>query len=363
VSYVGDPVQRFTSGAEIGVDVAAIERELAALWRQAGEKTQGVVRACLWNLIVRTDGDDLFERAKRLIGAIAPACPARVLMLRSGTPGTGHELEAWISANCHVAPGGGKLMCSEEVTIATRGRGDEHVPSLVRALLVPDVPTALYWAGPPPRDLTEARQLVEMSDRLIVDSGAAGAIVEQVHLVKVRDAARRVRVSDLGWLRLAGTRVLLASFFDAPVGTDPLERLRTVRVVGARGGTATALLLLGWLMSRLGLGTARTTSAHEGRAWLLACKSGEVRVEFVARDVETLGHGILEVVLEAEGGDRFAVTAHGRESVELACNRLPTRTLAAIDRPDSELLVAALGGRGNDPLFAQALARAVELLA
>ena len=63
-----------------------------------------------------------------------------------GTP----EIEAWISALCAVAPGGGKLLCSEKVTVKSHMGGRRHVPALVRALRVPDVPTALLWTGAPP---------------------------------------------------------------------------------------------------------------------------------------------------------------------------------------------------------------------
>jgi len=98
-----------------GVDVASIEKELAGLWAAAGDGAKGrsgeaagaprdVSRACLWNLVVWTEREAEFARAKQLVDAVTPACPARVLMLNLAA-GAGKELDAWVSANCHLAPG------------------------------------------------------------------------------------------------------------------------------------------------------------------------------------------------------------------------------------------------------------------
>src|SRR5262249_3379055 len=138
------------------------------------ETSRGAVtRACLWNLVVHMDGDVAFEHTRKLIDDAVPACPARVLLLRLNPEGNadGAELEAWISANCQIAPGGGKLVCSEEITREARGGGLAHVPSLVRALLVPDVPTALLWRGAPPTSLAPVQPLIGVTERLIVDTG------------------------------------------------------------------------------------------------------------------------------------------------------------------------------------------------
>jgi len=71
--------------------------------------------------------------------------------------------------------------------------------------------------------------------------------------------------------------------------------------------------------------------------------------------------GIYELLIESEGGGRFSITDAGPHALELRGTGLPTRVLAAPERPDAELLVAALGVRGRDPLFCHALACAAEL--
>jgi hypothetical protein len=356
---VGTSLETFTSGEPTGVDVPSIERELASLWRQSAESgDKAVSRACLWNLVIHAEGDAAYQNAQKIAQAIAPACPARFLLLDLEPPEEGRrELEAWISANCHLAPGGGKLLCSEEITLLARGRGAEHLPSLVSALLVPDVPTAVYWTGPRPSDALKWRRLVEAGERLIVDTGRLVSASELVGLSSVARLSFDVELADLGWLRLAPFRVLLASLFDPPIGAEPLRRCTRVRLDCAREGAATAALLVGWLASRLDWGPPR----RSGQGWTIPRAGGELRLDIDLRDVDAGADGIYAFEVAGDKGESYSITDAGPQVVEARGTGLPTRLLSAPERPPAELLVAALGMRGHDPLFGAALARAAEL--
>jgi glucose-6-phosphate dehydrogenase assembly protein OpcA len=356
----------FTKGEEIVVDVQAIERDLAALWRQASadqDAQRAVTRACLWNLVFHAEGEEIFWRIKKLIDAISPAVPARVLVLRPEPVGEGPELEAWISANCHIAPGGGKLLCSEEVTITGRGPGAEHFPGVVRALLVPDVPVAFYWAGPPPTDLRASRPLLAGIDRLLVDTGDLEQEDQLKGLAQFATAASGVDLADLGWLRLAPYRFLLASLFDRPVGADPVVTAKRVTLEVAPKRAATAVLLLGWMSSRLKWGRPRRTQSSGHRQWIVARMGGEVVLEVKESQqlAEETRHGIVSIEIESSVGSSFKIRRVSEEYAEISSPNMPTRTLSAPSHKDEELMVAALGVRGHDPLFAEALARAAEI--
>src|SRR6185295_18631806 len=140
-------------------------------------------------------------------------------------PPGGRELEAWISANCHLAPGGGKLLCSEEITLSAHGGGAAHLPALVSALQVPDVPAALVWIGARPSEAIREKRLLEGADRVVIDTGAIGGSAELVGVASLARFAGEIEVADLGWLRLGPFRLLLASLFDPPVGAEPLRRV------------------------------------------------------------------------------------------------------------------------------------------
>lgn len=234
-------LEHFTSGHAIGVDVGAIERDLAALWRQAATGTTAVMRACSWNLIVLVEKGQSFERAKKLADALVERVPSRMLVLdcnASIDPSADHPIRAYVSANCKLMPGGGKLLCSEEITIEAGEEGYEFLPSLTRALLVPDIPIAVLSPGVPSdsRFLTE---LVRISDRLIIDSRAG----------ELHDATG-ARMVDLAWMRGSGWRQSIArAFDDAP---EKLKALSTVTLQAPAEWKAEMSLVAGWLKLKLG---------------------------------------------------------------------------------------------------------------
>lgn len=378
-------VEHFTHGEAIGVDVAAIERDLAALWRESASGEHGVTRACLWNLVLHARGEAELAVGKGLVDAIAAAVPARSLVLDMRAEAGERDLEAWISANCQVAPGGGKLLCSEEITIAARAGGRARVPALVRALLVPDVPTAALWLGPAPGgdDVRALASLTEVAQRLVIDSDDAAAPAGGRSVGwragswrTLLGAAGLVQLTDLGWLRMSAFRVLLASCFDPPVGAEGLLRVKRAAVVVSPRGVATGELLLGWLATRLGWGEARRAGPDEvaagagagvaagKREWRAARVAGEVELGLEVRDVEAGRDGIWEIVIECEEGPTCRVVdveGEAAGTVRIEMDGLPTRVVMCEPRPDAELLVAALGARGLDPLYVQAMARAAEL--
>src|SRR5512139_2322843 len=103
-----DPITTI-QGRESGlIDVAAIERELAAMWRSASaERERGAVtRACRTNLIV-LDGID-----PAVLEEVTRRHPARLITVttagnEAGEPAGGVPLAATVSALCHLRPGGG----------------------------------------------------------------------------------------------------------------------------------------------------------------------------------------------------------------------------------------------------------------
>jgi glucose-6-phosphate dehydrogenase assembly protein OpcA len=129
---------------------------------------------------------------------------------------------------------------AEVVELRLRGVAARHPASVVLPLLIADLPAFCRWRGEPRFRSGQLDDLTRVVDRLVVDSAEwrepRGAYAEL--------AARfeQVAVSDVAFARLAPWRLRLAELWP---GIRGLERLR---VVGPR---ADALLLAGWLRSRL----------------------------------------------------------------------------------------------------------------
>lgn len=349
------------SGEEVAVDVGGIEKELAALWReQSSEKSKALTRACSWNFIVYASDDVVFDRAKGVADQLVLSVPTRSILVQNQPyVSTGKPIEAWVSANCQIDTSGGKLLCTEEIRIESRGKGGEHVPSLLRALVVPDVPTALWWAGQPPDNANAVKLLLSGVDRLIVDtgSGGEGGLTRLAHVGGLLD---NVTLVDLNWLRTASLRSLLASLFDAPGGHAPLWEICRVKV-GATSMSA-AKLMLGWLTSRLKWTVQERIARSGGVSWRVLSREEEVitvDVEVVGTSVR--GSGLDRLILETRSGDRYGFVAGEGQLVQAEGPGALARTLTATEPPDEQLLVAALGSRGRDRLYGVALHRALEL--
>jgi glucose-6-phosphate dehydrogenase-like protein OpcA len=176
--------------------------------------------------------------AEDVLAGLAERHPSRTLVL---VPDTDAEdgLEADVEMECYPV-GDGRSVCVETIRIRLCGGRAQAPASIVQPLLISDLPVFLRWRGQPPFGAPEFEQLVDVVDRLIVDStewadlpGAYGRLVE------IFD---RVAVSDIAWARTSRWRPQLASLWPA------IADLRRIRVSGT---AAQAHLLAGWLRSRL----------------------------------------------------------------------------------------------------------------
>jgi glucose-6-phosphate dehydrogenase assembly protein OpcA len=110
----------------------------------------------------------------------------------------------------------------------------------VEPLLISDLPVCLRWRGEPPWGAAELEQLVQVTDRLIVDSTEWESLPHAYeHLVELFE---RTAVSDIAWARTSRWRSLLASLW---------PRIASVSTVRVHGTLPQALLIGGWLRSRL----------------------------------------------------------------------------------------------------------------
>ncbi len=203
-----------------------------------------------------------------------PARAIVLLELEDGDDGTQGEsgtdeppgLDAWVTAACYISREGGRQICWEQVTVPARGDETLLLRSASAGLMVPDLPTVLWWPGQPDFEGQMLRRLGESSDLLIVDSaGFPEPVAGLTALARLAyDGSRNYGLSDLNWARLAAWRDMTAEFFDDPGRLDWLPRIGRVDIAYgsedpysrsdcvAGPAAARALLFAGWLAGRLG---------------------------------------------------------------------------------------------------------------
>jgi glucose-6-phosphate dehydrogenase assembly protein OpcA len=355
----------FERGDAIEVAPGRIEAELANLWRQAAESKPGdapkpVTRACLWNLIVRVQGEPQFVHIKRVIDDLSQRLPARTIVTRVEPDGD-DSLRAFVEANWRRREGGA-ASGSDEVTLWATGRAIERLASLVRALLFSDAPTAIFWPGAPPAIDERTREFLHEADRLIVDTRKLPSEQGLVELCQLGARDPELEVSDLSWLGISPLRGMATSLFDPPRDPTVLARIDRVRVTSniVHGTQARGLLALGWLASRLGWSQPqRQGDAPSLRCWRATRRDGRPVLLELATAAGTANHGVAGLDLQA--GD--AVWSLTRDSaIHVIGPDLPPRTQPARSHTDAELLASALGARGRDVIFKEALAAAAALV-
>jgi glucose-6-phosphate dehydrogenase assembly protein OpcA len=357
-------VERFVRGEPIAVEVAEIERALAALWQEASRagETTAVSRAALWNIIIPACGQDALAATKKIVDEIAPALPTRTLTLCLDEARRGGALQATIESNVVSQPGGARMVYSEEITIAGPMAAEGHFGALVRALQVAGVPTATFWMDPGAPESLLSRQLMSVTSRLVFDTTACLRPQQLFDVERLATAAQPLHVTDLGWLRLGALRAQFAGIFDPPVGGAPLVQAARVTIHHRAGSDAAALLLLAWVGVLLGWRPLRSAQTSDGG----------VRFDFVRAGQPVAGHlvptegacgrsGMFGIELTTHAGERYAIRRTALDQAELRTPGVPPKPVKLDSPSDAELAVAALGARGRDPLFARCLSYARQL--
>jgi glucose-6-phosphate dehydrogenase assembly protein OpcA len=386
---------------ERNTSVRAIAGHLASLWDvPAGlddggdplvtEKGLPHARASVLNLIVTVVDEAAADRVVHALVGLGVHHPSRAIVLvpQHGTPGA--SLDARISTHCNDAVAGGDRVCYEEVVLTVRGEAAEHLSGIVAPLLIHDLPTHIWWPGDPPFDDPVFDQLIEMGDRLIVDSSDFGDLLRGLR--RTANLRRRSGVGDLSWERLAWWQELTAQFFDAPRFRRYLPNLSRLRIRYAVAPPATsrqveddedvvpgvaapmtqALLYAGWIASRLGWRRHRTLKPIADGAFDLRLEGRHEMVdlhleptptddvapgELLSVRLSSLGEtGAAEFIIDRDGDD--AMVATNADGMTALLRRVAMETLR-----ESDLLSAQLTMDAADPVYEVSLRAAAILLA
>jgi len=232
----------------VGV-VAEIERELARLREQESGGDAPVQRTSTMTHLVWAPPAWL-PQARATLAGLQERHPSRTILLVP-EPGRGARVAARTSLHA-VEVGASREAYAEVIELRLRGAAVSHPASLVLPLLISDLPVFCRWRGEPAWDAPELAELVGVADRLVVDSS------EWRHLPAAYERLAglfdRIAVSDIAYSRTLAWRARLAERWP---GIAHAERLRV------EGPRADALLIAGWLRSRLGRPVSLSRRAAE----------------------------------------------------------------------------------------------------
>jgi hypothetical protein len=223
-----------------GVRVADVERALAALRSEtAVEGAPPNIRTSVMTHLAWVP-EEWSEQAHAALAGMAERHPSRTVLLLPQPDSGKNRIDANVTLECYRIPGSKRDVCSEVIELTLHGSRAKAPASIVLPLLISDLPVFLRWRGEPPWGAPELEQLVEITDRLIIDSTEWDDLPYPYR--RLAELFDRTAVSDIAWSRTARWRSFLATLW------PDIANVSTLRVHGTQ---AQGYLLCGWLRSRL----------------------------------------------------------------------------------------------------------------
>jgi len=278
---------------------SAIEEALRELLSERHAEHAGYTPARVLNLVCIVDREWSGEIANRL-RSVGDSHASRTIVC-SVEPGR-TSLDAVATIASDREPGPGEFALTRETIVVNVGPGHlAHLDTIVDPLVVTDIPTVVWAPHGHPEAVESLRRLAQVA---LIDSIDDPEVSEA--LVRARSLADSLHVVDMAWLRTVPWRERLAATFD-PIPLRPqLATISSVEVRHQPDSVASALLLLGWLASRLDWhcspllpsGDDLTGSAHAHRqdVTLTLAPAREMQVR-----------GLLGLTVETASGRRLSL--------------------------------------------------------
>lgn len=178
------------------------------------------------------------DAATRTLAGLEERHPSRAILLFPRPQAERDALDADVDLRCFAV--GGASVCFEVIEVHVLGARAHSPASVISPLLVSDLPVFLRWRGELAWGSTELDELVGLTDRLIVDSTEWPDPEEE--LARLPELFEATALGDIAWTRTEPWRFALADLW------PDVAKVSRLKVAGPR---AEALLLAGWLRSRL----------------------------------------------------------------------------------------------------------------
>lgn len=384
------------------LDTGAIIDELTRLWTEVGGPRHGgqapgemvaesfpggggLMRANTLNLIAVAESGESARHITDTVSQLKDFLPSRTIIFNTGEAAS-RESTWHVHVQLNEAYHGNAdapALRFETIIISADPKVAGHLTSLVAPLLMSELPTFLWW---PSGDFTSSpvfHDLVAIVDRLIVDSAQLGNDAATIaQLRTLLDDEDDPWVGDFTWLRLQPWRHLVAQFFDPPTALPSLQAISQVNIAYAQSrqdrgsGLAAALLMVGWLGSRLDWQVLEPMEARKAGGWSVPLravdadgKPRDVQVRlttdqspearFSLRSVEILSTGDFEGTFRIMRTDKDDLIT----SSETADAPFVSRTVYARRQSAIEMLGEELQRFGQDRVFEDAIRFATRLLA
>jgi glucose-6-phosphate dehydrogenase assembly protein OpcA len=383
----GRPMLRWASRTR---SIDGVREELGKIWSTISLTTPGdegeperrvAARSSVMNLVVLAGRGEIGERVAAIVDGLTGRHPSRTLIVTPADPDGPSWLDAQVQAHCVMPSDTAPETCSELVYLTCGGETGQHMAGIVAPLLIHDLPVTLWWPGEPHFESRSSADLLTMADKVLVDAAgwSGDGLPGLVAMASLPDRFH-VEIVDFALLRQSRWREAIASTFDRPNLLPFLQHLDRVDLTFAvREGTPSGsnavrpTYHVAWLASRLGMAVIEPLRAGKDpwSGYTALLRLGRRRVPVTIRPVAS----------DAPRGTTISVDIHAtRSRSELAIDvtayeegvvvkasldgdPMPERRFFAPRKRESDLLAETIDAAGRDPISAEVLAKAAELVA
>jgi hypothetical protein len=340
-----------------GTTPDAIEAALRGMLAERHAENGGFVPARALNMIVFVDHQWSGEIANRLRG-VGRFHASRLVVL-SYEPRR-ERLDALATVASEGDPRPGELSLLRETVVVEIG--DRHLDDLYTIadpLVVSDLPT-LLWSPHGHHEVMD--ELLGLAQAVLLDSVDEPVWREAVE--RARELSGRTYVVDLAWLRSTPWRERIATTFDPPRLRRELGLIEGLTIHHHPDSTIAAILLVGWLASRLGWDVPPLSAHDDALVGVGRARRQDVALRLQAAP-ELSVRGLAGLTLQTASGwrlrlDRGPGGLHAYRSDPGGVER--DWTLLGASRGEAGIL-----GEGirqallRDPTYAPALAAAAQM--
>jgi glucose-6-phosphate dehydrogenase assembly protein OpcA len=227
-----------------GTTPGAIESALREMLKERHAENESFAPARVLNMVCVVDKAWSGEVANRLRN-VGRYHASRTIVLAVDPKRERLDAVATIASDVH--PKAGEYALLRETVIVDVG--ERHLPALdtiVDPLVVTDLPTVLWSPHGHPEAIDV---LLPLAQVVLLDSVDEPDLHEA--LDRAHELSHKAYVVDLAWLRSTPWRERVAATFDPPHLRPDLRTISAVTIRHHPDSTAAALLLIGWLSSRL----------------------------------------------------------------------------------------------------------------
>ncbi len=361
------------------VEVNQIEETLRNAWREEAARAPEAsgslaMRTNVLNLIVQTMNPEGIRQVKAAIEHLGTRHPSRAIIVLAEPDKEEATLQSYVKHNTQTI--GDRRLVFEQVTVVASGEAAKHLPAVVDALLVPELPDFLWWMEQPPFMESRFTRVLDIVDRLIIDSASfvdiSGSLKELAEMSIIPHGAA---ISDFAWERLRRWRELVAQFFD-PVDYAPLLGMIETVTIGYEpaggnrySGFTEGLLALGWLASRLGWQIEHRPEREADGAYRWVLRAGERSVTVALRPDHygdnIVGLRTMHLTVSGKEAGTFKIYrengAHIAAQIDVPGLPNLNQMIRVTERDENDLLLQALDQFGADPTYEGALVFAAQL--